>query len=85
VPGCSIVDIGFLPIGSSGGTAAVEGTASETAVDADVDADAGVLEGDFALIAGVGCLRKGVRWYSQPAVHRSCTSDLPSPSASSQS
>jgi hypothetical protein len=49
VPGCFITDTGFLPVGFSGGTtAAAEGTAFVTVVDADVDAGAGVLEGDFA-------------------------------------
>jgi hypothetical protein len=47
VPGCFVVDTGFLPIGWAGGTAAAtEGTASRTVVHADVDAGAGVLEGD---------------------------------------
>jgi hypothetical protein len=44
VPGCSVSGTGFLPVGCSGGTAAAEGTASGTAV----DAGAGVLEGDSA-------------------------------------
>jgi hypothetical protein len=51
VLGCSVADTSVLPIGCSGGTAVVaEGTASRTAIDADVDADAGagVLEGDSA-------------------------------------
>jgi hypothetical protein len=44
VPGCSVADTGFLPIGCSGGTAAAaKGTASETAIDADVDSGAGAL------------------------------------------
>jgi hypothetical protein len=48
-PGCSVADTSFLPIGCSGGTAATaEGTASETAFDADIDSSAGVPEGDYA-------------------------------------
>jgi hypothetical protein len=46
VPGYSIADTGFLPVGCAGGTAVAEGTASRTVVGADVDA--GVLEGDSA-------------------------------------
>jgi hypothetical protein len=51
VPGCSVADTGFLPIGCSSGTAAaIEGTVSSTAIDADVDTSIGVdvLEGDSA-------------------------------------
>jgi hypothetical protein len=48
VPGCSASDIDFLLVVCAGGTAAAEGTASETVVDADVDCGAGVLEGDSA-------------------------------------
>jgi hypothetical protein len=44
VPSCSAADTGFLPIGCSSGTAAAEGTAFGTVVDAGV----GVLEGDSA-------------------------------------
>jgi hypothetical protein len=49
VPGCSVADTGFLPIGCSSGTnAAAEGTVSSTAVDADIDTGVGVdvLKGD---------------------------------------
>jgi hypothetical protein len=47
VSGCSIVGTDFLPVGCSGGTAAVdEGTASDTS--AATGADASVLEGDLA-------------------------------------
>jgi hypothetical protein len=50
VPGCFVNDTSFLPVGSFGGTVAavVEGTTSETVVDADVDVGAGVRvpEGD---------------------------------------
>jgi hypothetical protein len=43
VPSCSIADTSFHRVGCSGGTtAADEGTAYETAIDADVDAGAGV-------------------------------------------
>jgi hypothetical protein len=44
VPDCSASDTGFLLVGCSGGTVAVaaEGTASETAINANVDAGAGV-------------------------------------------
>ena len=42
MPGCSVAGTGFLPAGCSGGTAAVVGTASDTAA----SADASVLEGD---------------------------------------
>ena len=50
MPGCSVVDTGFIPVGCSGGTAAAdaEGTVSDTAVGGDVDAGASVLEGDSA-------------------------------------
>jgi hypothetical protein len=51
VPGCSIIDTDFLRVDSAGSTtAAAEGTASGTVVDADVDAGAGVdvHEGDSA-------------------------------------
>jgi hypothetical protein len=49
VSGCSVAGTHFLPVGCFGGTAAAEGTASNTAtgVGADADADAGVLEGDL--------------------------------------
>jgi hypothetical protein len=83
----TVADTGFVPIGCSGGTAAVEGTASDTAIGADVDADGGVgvLEGDFAGTGGVGCLRNGDGCCSRPEVHQSCASGLQSPGASSQS
>jgi hypothetical protein len=44
VPDCSASDTGFLLVGCSGGTVAIaaEGTASETAINANVDAGAGV-------------------------------------------
>jgi hypothetical protein len=49
VLGCFVADTGFLPVGCSSCTAtASKGTASRTTIDADVDADAGVLEGDSA-------------------------------------
>jgi hypothetical protein len=50
VPGCSVSGTGFLPVGCSGGTAAAaaEGFAFGTATDADVDASAGIPEGDSA-------------------------------------
>jgi hypothetical protein len=50
VLGCSVVDTSFLPVSCSGDTIAVatEGTASNMVVDANVEAGAGVLEGDFA-------------------------------------
>jgi hypothetical protein len=45
VTGYFTVDTGFLPVGCVGGTAAtVEGTASGTTVEADVDVGAGALE-----------------------------------------
>jgi hypothetical protein len=46
VSGCFVADTGFLPVGYSGGTAAAEGTASGTVVDADVDSGVGALKGD---------------------------------------
>jgi hypothetical protein len=49
VPSCFATDTGFPLDGCDGGTAAAaEGTVFDTAVDADVDAGAGVLEGDSA-------------------------------------
>jgi hypothetical protein len=50
VLGCSVVDTSFLPVSCSGDTIAIaaEGTASNMVVDANVEAGAGVLEGDFA-------------------------------------
>jgi hypothetical protein len=49
MPGCSVIDTGFLPVGCSGSTpAAAEGTTSGTTVDADVDAGASSLESDSA-------------------------------------
>jgi hypothetical protein len=45
VTGYSTVDTGFLPVGCDGSTAAaVEGIASKTTIEADVDAGAGALE-----------------------------------------
>jgi hypothetical protein len=46
VSGCSVTGTSFLHVGCSGGTAAAEGTASDTVAGAYADADAGVLEGD---------------------------------------
>jgi hypothetical protein len=48
VPGCSVVDTGFLPIDCAGGIAGTDGTASRIATHADVDATVDVLEGDSA-------------------------------------
>jgi hypothetical protein len=49
VPGYSVIDTGFLPVGYSSGTAtAAKGTAFETVVDANVDAGASSPEGDSA-------------------------------------
>jgi hypothetical protein len=48
VSGCSVSGTDFLLISCSSGTTAAEGTTSETAIDADVDAGAGVPKGDSA-------------------------------------
>jgi hypothetical protein len=49
VRGCSGFDTGFLPVGCACGTAAaVEGTASRTATDADVGSVANTPKGDCA-------------------------------------
>jgi hypothetical protein len=57
VPGCSASDTDYLPAGCSDDTAAVVGTASETAADADADSDIPV--GDQACLAERKCLRNG--------------------------
>jgi hypothetical protein len=89
VHGCSIAGTGFLPVGCSSDTvvvaAAAEGTIFDTAAGAGADSDAGVLEGDSTRTVGVDCLKNKDDCYSQPVVHRSCASGLPSPGASSQS
>jgi hypothetical protein len=59
VPGCSASDTDYLPAGCSDDTAAVVGTASETAADADADSDADILVGDQACLAEMNCLRSG--------------------------
>jgi hypothetical protein len=57
VPGCSASDTDYLPAGCSDDTAAVVGTASEIAADADVDSDIPV--GDHACLAEMNFLRSG--------------------------
>ena len=57
VPGCSASDTGYLPAGCSDDTAAVVGTASETATDADADSDSDIPVGDQACLAEMNCLR----------------------------
>jgi hypothetical protein len=47
VSGCSVAGTDFLPVGCSSGTAAAEGTASNTVAGVGADADADVLEGDL--------------------------------------
>ncbi len=61
MPGCSDADTNFLPAGCSDGTttAAVVGTASETAADADADSDSDIPVGDRACLAEMNCLRSG--------------------------
>ena len=57
VPGCSASDTDYLPAGCSDDTAAVVGTASETAADADADSDSDIPVGDQACLAEMNCLR----------------------------
>jgi hypothetical protein len=57
VPGCSASDTDYLPTGCSDDAAAVVGTASETAADADADSDANIPVGDQACLAEMNCLR----------------------------
>ena len=57
VPGCSGSDTDYLPAGCFDNTAAVVGTASETAADADADSDSGIPVGDQACLAETNCLR----------------------------
>jgi hypothetical protein len=45
----------------------------------------GILVGDRACIAGLGCLRNGDGYCSRSKVHSSCASDPPSPYASFRS
>jgi hypothetical protein len=59
VPGCSAFDTDYFPAGCSDDTAAVVGTASETAADADADSDADIPVGDQACLAEMNCLRSG--------------------------
>jgi hypothetical protein len=59
VPGCSVSDTDYLPAGCSDDTAAVVGTASEIAADANVDSDADIPVGDQACLAEMNCLRSG--------------------------
>jgi hypothetical protein len=85
VPGCSASNTGYLPAGCSNDTAAVVGTASETAAGTGVDSDAGIPVGDQACLAEMNCLRSGGGCCSQTVVHSSCAFDLPYPCASSRS
>ena len=57
VLGCSASDTGYLPAGCSDDTAAVVGTASETAADADADSDSDIPVGDQACLAETNCPR----------------------------
>ena len=57
VHGCSASDTGYLPAGCSDDTAAVVGTASETAADADADSDSDIPVGDQVCLAEMNCLR----------------------------
>jgi hypothetical protein len=59
VPGCSASDTDYLPADCSDDTAAVAGTASETATDAGADSDADIPVGDRACLAEMNCLRSG--------------------------
>jgi hypothetical protein len=47
-PRCSIAGTGFLPVDCSRGSTAAKGIASDAATGVDVDAGAGVIEGDLA-------------------------------------
>jgi hypothetical protein len=86
VPSCSASDTDFLLVDYSSGTiAAVEGTSSGIAADADAGSGAGILEGDSACTAWVDCLRNGEGCYFRSAIHQSCASGLPYPDASSSS
>ena len=59
VPGCFASDTDYLPAGCSDDTAAVVGTASETAADVDADSDSDIPVGDQACLAEMNCLRNG--------------------------
>jgi hypothetical protein len=59
VPGCSASDTDSLLAGCSDDTAAVVGTASETAANTNADSDSDIPVGDRACLAEMNCLRSG--------------------------
>jgi hypothetical protein len=59
VPDCCASGTDFLPAGCTNGTAAIEGTAFETAAGAGAGSGAGSPVGDHACIAEMNCLGRG--------------------------